>query len=179
MSERFRDDPESGCRIWLGAKNSSGYGLRKVGGGDPVPKYVHRLAYEEAYGPIPDGFEIDHLCSAEPGLTDEQRVERRACCEPTHLEAVPKIENTRRSSRSKLTPAMVAEIRASSESDRVLGARYGVSGPTISRARTGATWGSTSIASPAPLAIPPVRERGPASSASTTPTGGPADARAA
>lgn len=45
---------------------------------------THRVIYEAFVGPIPDGYEIDHLC----------RVPR--CCNPTHLEAVPHQINTLR-----------------------------------------------------------------------------------
>jgi hypothetical protein len=40
--------------------------------------YLHRLLYEQLVGPIPEGMEIDHRC-CNPG-----------CCNPSHLEAVPK-----------------------------------------------------------------------------------------
>lgn len=73
---------EGECLVWPGAK-SHGYGQISVNG---KPKRVHRIAYELAYGPIPEGLEIDHLCG------------NRACCLPEHLEAVTHAENLRRSS---------------------------------------------------------------------------------
>ena len=45
---------------------------------------VHRLTYEWAVGPIPEGLTIDHLCRV------------RNCVNPEHLEAVTQSENTRR-----------------------------------------------------------------------------------
>ena len=47
------------CLIWTGAKNSDGYGYLQVNG---RITQVHRYAYEEAHGPIPDGMMIDHIC---------------------------------------------------------------------------------------------------------------------
>lgn len=44
----------------------------------------HRYAYEEAYGPLPEGLHVDHLCR------------NKACMEPTHLEAVTPGENNAR-----------------------------------------------------------------------------------
>lgn len=69
------------CLRWTGAIQSKGYGQFKVG---EKILYVHRVAYELAHGPIPEGLEIDHLCRV------------RDCVNPDHLEAVTHAENLRR-----------------------------------------------------------------------------------
>lgn len=43
--------------------------------------YAHRISYEIAYGPIPDGLEIDHKCH------------NRECSNPEHLRAVTEKQN--------------------------------------------------------------------------------------
>lgn len=68
----------TGCWEWLGSK-SGGYGSLGSSGG-----YVHRIMYEAAKGPIPDGLTLDHLCR------------NKACCNPDHLEPVTCRENTAR-----------------------------------------------------------------------------------
>lgn len=86
-SERFWNYVEktSDCWIWKGPK-SIGYGHLSIKGKATM---AHRWSYEEAYGPIPDGLQIDHLCR------------NIKCVKPTHLEAVtPKINNDRRQSKS-------------------------------------------------------------------------------
>lgn len=67
-----------GCWTWLGPVQSSGYGWGRVGN---VRGLAHRLFYEEANGPIPDGLQIDHLCR------------NRLCVRPDHLEAVTQRTN--------------------------------------------------------------------------------------
>lgn len=50
------------CVEWTGAK-ANGYGQRWVNG---KAQYVHRLAWEEAHGPIPEGMRVLHRCDNPP-----------------------------------------------------------------------------------------------------------------
>lgn len=71
------------CWTWTGAINSSGYG--SVGNGHGSSSLAHRVSYEFAVGPIPDGLTIDHLCR------------NTRCVNPDDLEPVTSAENARRS----------------------------------------------------------------------------------
>lgn len=58
---------------------------------------VHRVAYLEWVGSIPDGMVVDHTChtndlSCPGGVTCPHRL----CIEPEHFELVTAVENTRR-----------------------------------------------------------------------------------
>ena len=68
--ERLIPEPNSGCWLWDGAVNNDGYGTIFRGG---KQHKVHRLAWEEAHGPIPDGLNVCHTCDVP------------ACCNPAHL----------------------------------------------------------------------------------------------
>lgn len=73
-----RVDKSAECWLWTGQRNTDGYGQYKVKG---VRKMVHRLAYEELVGPIPNGLTLDHLCRT------------RNCVNPGHLEPITNAEN--------------------------------------------------------------------------------------
>lgn len=72
-----RVDAIFGCRIWTGRLDEEGYGR-------DGRRKAHILAWESAFGPVPEGFELDHQCK------------RRACVALHHLEAVTKAENLKR-----------------------------------------------------------------------------------
>ncbi len=88
MIERFWDrimpEPNSGCWLWSAGCNNLGYGHLPVGEGTGRVVYAHRFSYELHKGPIPKGFDIDHLCRVP------------LCVNPDHLEAVSHRENVRR-----------------------------------------------------------------------------------
>jgi len=79
-SKVYDTQPET-CWLWVGGSTPAGYGViwyktRQV--------YAHRLSYEWAYGPIPKGLQVDHLCFTP------------SCINPEHLETVTDSENKRR-----------------------------------------------------------------------------------
>ena len=82
LTERFwskvHQTPCGGCWLWTASTNWRGYGEFRLEGKN---RAAHRLAYESEVGPIPDGYEIDHLCRV------------RNCVNPAHLEAVTHREN--------------------------------------------------------------------------------------
>ena len=82
IMERIEVDG-NGCWVWQLALNRTGYGIMKRSRWNRS-KLVHRVAYEEAVGVIPDGLVIDHLCR------------NRACCNPSHLEPVTQEVNIAR-----------------------------------------------------------------------------------
>lgn len=62
-----------GCWLWRGYRQPNGYGTVTIRGNRA---YVHRLAYELAYGPLDAGLVVHHDCK------------RRACVNPEHLRAL-------------------------------------------------------------------------------------------
>lgn len=115
-----------GCWLWTGARSQFGYGNINTGLGKQHPKRtmpVHRLSYELAYGPIPEGMIVLHRCDNPP------------CVRPDHLLLGTHDDNMRdmaekgRSSGwspQKLSDAQVVEIIEAASSARSLATRFGV-----------------------------------------------------
>ena len=125
---RYAEEPrgyETACWIWQLCKGENGYGRVNDCGKN---RYAHRIAYEQANGPVPDGRELDHLCG------------NRDCVNPDHLEPVTHAENMRRGSRTKLTLDQALAIKRSSEPQRVLAERFGIGQGQVSRIQKGLSW---------------------------------------
>jgi hypothetical protein len=134
---------EGACLIFIGGSERGGYArVRRAN------KWVavHRVAYEEAYGPIPPGLLVCHRC------------DRRRCIEPTHLFVGTHADNNadrdrkgrqpplrgEANGRAKLSWSQVAAIRSERRQRgttyRVLAQRYGVSERMIGYVVRGANW---------------------------------------
>lgn len=87
---------KDGCWIWQGAifkgnKYKGDYGQIRIGrrSSSKLLK-AHKICYEYYIGPVPTGFELDHLCH------------NTLCVNPKHLEAVTHKVNCQRRKDSRL-----------------------------------------------------------------------------
>jgi HNH endonuclease len=104
---KCREDPLSGCWLYELSVNNSGYAnTRRFGaflGGDSAMVQGSRLVYMALKGPIPDGFEVDHLCR------------NRRCLNGWHLEAVPPAINRQRNRVAEGHPLSAWWFRSTAE----------------------------------------------------------------
>lgn len=132
---------QAGCWEWQGPLRTDGYG--RCGN-----TAAHRVAYEIAHGPVPDGLYVCHQC------------DNPLCCNPDHLWVGTPADNYwdmrnkgrlraqtpcgEHSPHARLTEADVREIRAlyatGDHSQAGLARRYGVRPATISKIVTRRKW---------------------------------------
>ena len=137
-----RSGGPDGCWPFTGAVNGNGYGRMQIAG---VTKGVHVWAYEEAFGPVPDGLIVRHKC------------DNPICGNPAHLEVGThqdnmddKVERGRQSHMcgeqaptAILTAPQVLEIRKLRRQDaRVvdIASQFGVSCGTVYAIISGKRW---------------------------------------
>jgi hypothetical protein len=123
----------SDCIQGEGSGNGKGYLIRR----DPERgrnEYVHRTAYRQHKGPIPEGAVVRHTC------------DNRQCVNPDHLLIGSYKDNTGdmysrgREGCSKITQAIANEIRASLLTSKELMAEYSLSRSQIHKIRSNTAW---------------------------------------
>ncbi len=80
LAKRVQVNP-SPCWSWIGGSQTKGYGSLTDGNGGTM--LAHRAAWEAAYGPIPDGLTVNHICR------------NHLCVRPDHLELQTAGDNLR------------------------------------------------------------------------------------
>ena len=131
---------EGDCVVWTRRRNAGGYGQIQV---DGRAKSAHRVAYELAFGPIPEGLVVRHKCDNPP------------CIRLDHLELGTTADNNRdkaergRAPRGEVAPQAklnlesarrIRELRSTGLSVAVLAALFGVSSTTVRRVLDGVSW---------------------------------------
>lgn len=137
---RLSDAPD-GCSEWTGYRDSLGYGRIGIG---QRPVLVHRLSWELANGPIPDGLHVLHAC------------DNPSCVRVDHLSVGTQQDNMRdtvtrgrhvqgeRVGTAKLTEADVLEIHRryadGGVTQKQLAAEFGVRPTAIQAIINGRAW---------------------------------------
>lgn len=135
-------DPEE-CWEWQGAK-LSGYGRVPLGRRAQYA-FAHRMAYQIAVGPIPEGLCVLHSC------------DNRPCCNPGHLHTGTRGDNIREavernrqargesSGKAKLRSIDILTIQelyaTGGVSQQDIGNRIGISRREVSHILRGECWG--------------------------------------
>ena len=125
------------CMEWVGATSNSGYGRRRIRGRSYS---AHRVAYERAYGSIPEGMVVMHSC------------DNKLCVNPDHLSVGTQSENILDSIRkgrtpvgedrpeSKLTNDQVISIRKDTGLQKDIAKKHGITQAMVSLITTRQKW---------------------------------------
>ncbi len=140
---------ESGCHLWTGRVEKSGYGrIEKKIKGKKHRFRAHRIAWEQVNGPIPEGMFICHRCDV------------RSCVNPGHLfigthedNMADMVRKGRSASslgisknsglangRVKLTEEQIRLIRDDVRMQKVIAGEYGITQSTVSKIKLGKRW---------------------------------------
>jgi hypothetical protein len=130
-------EPNSGCWLWLGPVNNTGYGIGRKRDGTRLAPRLSYIAFKDL---ISKGMVVCHKCDTPLCVNPDHlflgsmadnvmdaHVKKRHCYGEAHPLA-------------KLTENDVAYIRSSSESQRTLSKKFGVNQSGINRIRHLKTW---------------------------------------
>jgi len=91
FADYYEPCPTTGCYLWLGKLNSSGYASKYFGG---KMELAHRIAWILENGAIPHGMQVLHRCDV------------RSCVNPDHLFLGTQRDNLRDAIRKGRAPQM-------------------------------------------------------------------------
>ncbi len=145
FEQKYIPVPESGCWLWTAQCQSNGYGRFAAGreaDGSYQSVYAHRFAYERFVGPIPESMFVCHTC------------DMPSCVNPAHLflgtpaaNMADKVKKGRQhrprgrnNTQAKISEDEALQIRASSELQRVIAKRFGISQSQVSNIKRGQRW---------------------------------------
>jgi transposase len=121
------------CHIWQGALTMWKYAKIQR---DGKTHNGHRWFWEQRNGPVPEGYDLDHLCRV------------RHCVNPDHLEVVLPIENKRRGLVATLKEEDIPVIEQryrNGESQSQIARSVGVGQNTISRILRNVRWPGVAV----------------------------------
>ena len=130
-------DKGPGCWTWTGRVNNRGYGVVTH---DRRPQYTHRVAWQLAYGPIPEGMGVLHRCDNPPCVRPEHLFLGDQKINGEDMAAKDRSTHGSKNPHAKLTEADVVDICQGGAPAAVLAERYGVHVNTIWRIRRGDRW---------------------------------------
>ncbi len=137
---KTKSDPNTGCLLWTGCIKNTGYGEIRIE--RRVFKRVHRLAWEIAHGPIPEGMAVCHKCDI------------RHCINTDHLFLGTFAENVwdmvskkrhkwvegESHGMARLTKEQVRKIFVDSRSHASIAADFGVGATHVQKIKARETW---------------------------------------
>ena len=125
--------------LWTAGTTRAGYGRFQVGG---RPVYAHRLAWELANGPVPDGLHVLHRCDV------------RRCCTDDHLFLGTNADNNAdmhtkgrgvfvcgsKHGMAKLTEAQAVEVFNAGGTQQDIAERHGICRSQVSHIKNRKNW---------------------------------------
>lgn len=124
--------------------NTHGYpGLWKNG----RPHNMHRVLFEETFGPLPEGQIVRHKCDIRMCINLEHMEPGTPADNSNDMRVRGRCNTPRGETRadSKLTLKQVNEIASSSETQQTLAEKYGINQSTVSRIKNGLRWPERAI----------------------------------
>ncbi len=141
FNEKYIPVTESGCWIWMANTCKAGYGKIYTKGKDEL---AHRVSYAISNGEIPKGLHVLHRCDIP------------SCVNPAHLflgthednmqdkakkgRAVGFNQHGVKNNNARLNENQVKEIIASTEKQKDIASKYGVSTRAIRKIKRGDLW---------------------------------------